>query len=153
LRIALQGLYKMGIKYKKIFIVTMTSLFLCGCATLPLPESEWERTRLEKRGMKKGYELDLSKTNKTGRLLIHCIPPSQQMLVNNYEIQIDNNSPFEVFKYSDVTIILDMGGHLITINAKDFGKTSQKKVFISEDRTENLSYAGPYWMWSSGKLE
>lgn len=127
-------------------------LLLSGCITM-LPESQWERGRLDREGAKKYYEFNMAKTEPTGELLIHCVPPSQQVMVKNYEIQIDDSQKIKVFKYSDTRIKLDIGAHIVTVNAKGFGRSSQKDVFIEETIPTTLRYMGPYWMWSAGIIE
>ena len=133
--------------------IILLALFLGGCALVRLPESRWEQRRLEQRGGKEYYEHNLAETQTTGMLLIRCIPPSQQGSVKNYEIQIDGKPKIEVFKYSDVRIILDSGDHVVTVNAKGFGSASKKSVFITEGIQTTITYTGSYWMWSAGKLE
>lgn len=136
----------------KISIIILT-FFLAGCALLRFPESQWEQERLDRRGEKQYHEYNIAESQSTGALLIHCIPPSQQGGVKNYEIQIDGKPKIEVFKYSDIRIILDSGDHLVTVNAKGFGADSKKNIFITEGIQTALTYTGPYWMWSAGKLE
>lgn len=136
----------------KICFMLLT-LLMNGCAWRMLPESRWEQSRLDNKGMKQFYEFSIAKTETTGKLLIHCIPPSQQMMVQNYEIQVGNNQKLEVFKYSDVHILLDTGEHIVTINAKGFGKSSQRKILIEEGISTALTYMGPHWMWSSGTFQ
>lgn len=139
-------------KKELIIVLLLVILSISGCVRM-LPESQWEQIRLDREGMKGNYEFNIAKTETRGELLIHCIPPSQQIMIKNYEIQIDDNEKIEIFKYRDVRITLDVGTHVVTINAKGFGRSSRKNVFIEEAVTTILTYTGPYWMWSAGKLE
>lgn len=77
--------------YRSKIAFILFVLLINGCAwRYILPESEWEQSRLESLGKKQSYEFNLNETNKFGELLIRCIPPSQQWLVENYEIKIDD---------------------------------------------------------------
>ncbi len=136
---------------KKILLLMILCAFLSGCLAKVLPESEWECKRLEAMGMKEEYRFSFAKSEKTGELIIECVPPSRQMFIKNYKIQIDNDE-IKVFKYSVTVITLDAGTHLVKISAPGFGLDSRKKICIEENEQKNLFYEGPYWIFSAGLL-
>lgn len=139
---------------KLLLIFTCFLIFAAGC--VPYIASELtkgaEKERAAKIYDKKNYSFDLSSSEKKGTLEIYCRPPSQQAMFSVYLIQVDMGKPLEVYKASDVKIILDHGEHNIKISAKSFGLGTDFQVTIKENEKIVYEYVGPYWIFSSGTL-
>lgn len=141
----------------KIFsCLLILALFSPGCATL-------EKNRGARLTPKLSYEHDFSKTPQTGILKIECRPPSEQLIIDEYVINIDNEFNAQVSKHSDVDITLDEGDHDLVFYAiptgmkglygNKFGKQKNASVKIKENQMTIIRYYGPYSMFSDGDLE
>lgn len=130
-----------------------------GCATMFN-----EKKRAIQYTPKGKYSFDLSSGSNAGILVIQARPPSEQVLIKNYAIVVDDNEPIEVFKHSDTDIILDVGKYTVKLYASSskgtkwlygetFGKVTTEEINIEKDKTLIFEYTGPYWMGNEGKLE
>ena len=143
---------------KKLICLLSMTMLVSGCVTI---ESRNEMRRLEK--SKKSYQFNLAGTTITGNLLIHVIPPSQQFVIDQYGVKIDDEDVIPIMKYSDAVFVLDEGIHRVEVFAlpriwkgiyRDFfGKPTVKQISITRGVTIAFQYMGPYWMWAEGKLE
>lgn len=141
----------------KKFVLLCSVVFLAGCATTL--ESKFAQTFENK----DHHRFNLSKTENTGVLMLHCVPPSQQLFISRYMVKIDENAPLNVFKYSDSEITLDEGKHVLEFYAipdamqclykEQFGKSYLYEVEIIKDKMVGLEYTGPYSAFSKGKIK
>lgn len=132
---------------RRLFLLALLSLCAAGCFVV----LEEERS-VYGAGKTKFYESNMVKGSPfVGILFIQC-RPTQRKAVKKYYIKVDTRPPMAVTKESDVRIYIDAGKHLVTIGAMDFGRATQKKVVVREDRQTTLTYQGPYWSWASGRL-
>lgn len=132
---------------KQSLLAIFCAVFLCGCVT-----ASFERKLGESSTPKDRSELNLVKSTETARLILEARPPSEQLMIHNYEFYIDDQGPYEVSKHSDTDITLDAGKHVLQIGAKGFGKQSRYEFSLTQSEWLRLEYVGPYWMWSSGKI-
>ncbi len=147
---------KMRDKFLRLSIV-MSVFFICGCVT-----ASYERSLGEKSTPKSIGVFDFSTGNDIAMLLIKARPPSQQMMIEYYQVILDNHEPFLISKHSDNEIKLDAGQHSIEIRSvggktnpigNNFGKPSSKTLTLSKNDWLTLEYVGPYWMWGQGQLK
>lgn len=134
-------------------------LLLAGCASGP-SLMQIERT-LASQGIQE-YHFDFSKTNSTGKLLIHTAPASQQLAIQEYGIKINGGETIVVLKRSNVEIVLDEGKYTVEMFSlplagkvfygEIFGKPSSKEVVIKAGGTMRFEYRGPYSVMTSGKF-
>lgn len=110
------------------------------------------------------FSFDLSTAGAdTGKLIVHCRPPSNQMFVDRYAIAIDSSHPLVVTKESDTDIKLNAGEHSIKFYATfpdpkesekvAFGKLTKKTIVITKDKEQSVKYTGPYRLFGEGKVE
>jgi len=137
------------------FIILLCLILLGGCATME-----------KKRGMKvtpKYYdEISYAITENPAKLTIKCRPPSEQIMVDEYAVFINNEITFNLKKHSDNEIFLDPGDYSISfkgipsgmkgIYGNYFGKPSTIQIELKENDYRIIEYTGPYWMWSKGKV-
>lgn len=136
------------------FLLTLGCALASTClSSCTHPFHKWEMNRAQQIYEKQQLQVDLSTDARYGFLLIRSLPPSQQMLVDNYSIQIDDFEPIIFFKHSDLEILLDEGEHSFTVKAPSFGRPASEKFKISMGERKVYKYTGPYWVWSAGKLE
>jgi hypothetical protein len=99
----------------------------------------------------------------TGKLIVHCRPPTNQMLVDRYAIAIDSYPPLVVTKESDADIKLSAGKHSVKFYATfpdpklsdkvAFGNPTKKEIVITKDKEQSLKYTGPWRLFGEGKVE
>jgi hypothetical protein len=129
-------------------LLLSSAVFLEGCATT------LESKLAQGPDTKSTYSFNFSKTQNSGKLMLHCVPPSTQLVILYYRIKIDQNKPIEVYKYSDSECILDEGRHILELSAlpgqmewlyKDqFGKSYVYEIEIAKGQTVNIEYTGFY---------
>ena len=145
---------------KKYYISTLCICMvqiacLSGCATM--------NKELGKIGLKlERYQLDFSKSNNPGLLILYCNPPSQQLLIGNYILKIDDNEPIRLFKYSISEIKIDPGTHDIELYSisegmqflygESFGKKTKEKVSIAAGEKAAYEYVGSFICFSKGSF-
>jgi hypothetical protein len=98
------------------------------------------------------YNFDFSSSSEAGILNISCSPPGQQVFVDIYTIQVDDNELIEVPKYASVELILDAGQHTVIFKPKGFGAELIKEFSIQKDMTKSYFYVGPFVRWGQGSL-
>ncbi len=110
------------------------------------------------------FSFDLSTPGaNSGRLLVECVPPTNQILVDRYAIAIDSNPPLVVSKRSDSDIRVNAGKHSVRFYATSgkpgesekntFGRVTTKEIYIPKDTTTSVKYTGPYRLFGEGKIE
>ena len=132
-----------------------------GCASTMAVE---KATAMATTATQDKFSLDLSTPGAdTGKLIVHCRPPSNQMLVDKYAIAIDSYAPLVVTKESDTDIKLNSGEHSIKFYATfpdpkesakvAFGHLTKKVIVITKDKEQGLKYTGPWRLLGEGKVE
>jgi hypothetical protein len=112
-----------------------------------------EKDRAENIYERKSFTFDLSSSSEAAKLIIRSNAPSQQLSVENYVIEIDDQKPLIVFKHSEVHIKLNPGKHHLKIGAKGFGISSTADFSVEPNATAAFDYTGPYWIYSWGDLK
>lgn len=136
------------------FIKVVFSLYIVTCvAGCTHPLRTWEQNRAEKIYELEKYSFDLASSNEQAELIIYCIPPSQQLRISDYVIEIDDHAPLQVFKHSKVHIKINPGAHIGKIGAKGFGISSEFQCDLEQNERAIYKYTGPYWIYSWGDLE
>ncbi|MBF0484558.1 MAG: hypothetical protein HQL25_07630 [Candidatus Omnitrophica bacterium] len=144
-----------------IVILGMMLLPLSGCASTMAIE---KATAMATTATQDKFSFDVSTPGAdTGKLIVHCRPPSNQMFVDRYAIAIDSNPPLVVTKESDTDIKLNAGEHTIKFYATfpdpkqsekvAFGHLTKKVIVITKDTEQSLKYTGPWRLFGEGKVE
>jgi len=112
---------------------------------------------------KQAYDVDLSTGEQTARVIIHAIPRPQQLFIKEYGIRVDGSDLIKISNNCDAIFTLDEGTHtfeicslankLKEIYGDTVGKPSKIQISVSEQKTMEFEYIGPFWMWSAGKLK
>ena len=142
-------------------VLGLTLMLLSGCASIMSVE---KATAMATTAKQDKFSFDLSTPGAdTGRLIVHCRPPTNQMFVDRYAIAIDSYHPLVVTKESDTDIKLNAGEHSIKFYATfpdpkesekvAFGKLTKKVVVIVKDKEKSLKYTGPWRLFGEGKVE
>ena len=142
-------------------VLGLTLMLLSGCASIMSVEKVTAMTTTAKQDK---FSFDLSTPGAdTGKLIVHCRPPTNQMLVDKYAIAIDSYSPLIVTKESDTDIKINAGEHSIKFYATSgkaensgkvtFGKLTKKVVIITKDKEQSLKYTGPWRLFGEGTVE
>ena len=142
-------------------VVGLTFMSLSGCASTMAVE---KATAMATTAKQDKFSFDLSKTGMdSGTLIVHCRPPSNQMLVDRYAIAIDSYPPLVVTKESDTDIKLNAGEHSIKFCATfpdpkesdkvAFGHLTKKVITIIKDKELSLKYTGSWRLFGEGKVE
>ena len=136
-------------------------IFLSGCASTMAVEKV---TAMATTAKQDKFSFDLSTPGAdSGKLIVHCRPPTNQMFVDRYAIAIDSYPPLVVTKESDTDIKLNAGEHSIKFYATfpdpkesekvAFGHLTKKVIVITKDKEQSLKYTGPYRLFGEGKVE
>ena len=136
-------------------------IFLSGCASTMAVEKV---TAMATTAKQDKFSFDLSTSGAdSGKLIVHCRPPTNQMLVDRYAIVIDSYPPLVVTKESDTDIKLNAGEHSIKFYATfpdpkesekvAFGHLTKKVIVITKDKEQSLKYTGPWRLFGEGKVE
>ncbi|MBF0478012.1 MAG: hypothetical protein HQL26_00880 [Candidatus Omnitrophica bacterium] len=142
-------------------VIGLSLLPLVGCASTMLVE---KTTAMATTAVQDKFSFDVSTPGaETGKLMVHCRPPSNQMFVDRYAIAIDSKAPLVVTKESDSDIKLNAGEHSVKFYATfpdpkqsekvAFGKLTQKKMVITKDQETSVKYTGPWRLFGQGKVE
>ena len=109
------------------------------------------------------YNVDLSTMERKGKVIIHAIPRRQQIFVTQYGVSIDDSDLIKISDDCDAVFTLDEGTHTLEICSlvnklkgiygDTFGKPSKIQISLSEQKTMEFEYIGPFWMLGSGKLK
>jgi len=136
-------------------------IFSSGCACTMAVE---KATAMATTAKQDKFSFDLSTPGAdSGKLIVHCRPPTNQMLVDRYAIAIDSYPPLVVTKESDTDIKLNAGEHSIKFYATfpdpkesekvAFGHLTKKVIVITKDKEQSLKYTGPWRLFGEGKVE
>ena len=136
-------------------------MFVSGCASTMAVEKV---TAMATTAKQDKFSFDVSTPQAdSGKLIVHCRPPSNQMFVDRYAIAIDSLPPLVVTKESDTDIKLNAGEHSIKFYATfpdpkesqkvAFGHLTKKVIVITKDKEQSLKYTGPYRLFGEGKVE
>lgn len=148
---------------KKGLLVLVSSLIvmgICGCVTLGVEKA----TEVVIPSEVQNFSFDVSTPGTdTGKLIVQCRQPSNQLFVEKYAIKVDSDAALVVSKQCDVDIKLNAGKHslkLYATTAKEggsenvtFGKASSKEIIITKDTVLTMKYTGPYRLLGEGKVE
>jgi|GEM_PF-1028049 len=148
---------------KKLLLLAfgILSMFLSGCASIMTVE---KCTAMATTAKQDKFSFDVSTPGTdTGKLIVHCRPPTNQMFVDRYAIAIDSYPPLVVTKESDTDIKINAGEHSIKFYATfpdpkesakvAFGKLTKKVIVITKDTEQSLKYTGPWRLLGEGKVE
>ena len=147
----------------KLVAIVLGLIFmsLSGCASTMAVE---KATAMATTATQDKFSFDLSTPGAdAGKLIVHCRPPTNQMLVDRYAIAIDSYPPLVVTKESDTDIKLNAGEHSIKFYATfpdpkesekvAFGHLTPKAIVITKDKEQSLKYTGPWRLLGEGKVE
>ena len=148
---------------KKLVVIVsgLILMLLSGCASIMSVE---KATAMATTAKQDKFSFDLSTPGAdSGKLIVHCRPPSNQMFVDKYAIAIDSYPPLVVTKESDTDIKLNAGAHSIKFYATfpdpkesekvAFGHLTKKVIVITKDKEQSLKYTGPWRLFGQGKIE
>jgi hypothetical protein len=142
-------------------VLCLTLMPLSGCVSTMAVEKV---TAMATTAKQEKFNFDLSTPGgDSGKLIVHCRPPTNQMFVDRYAIAVDSYPPLVVTKESDTDIKLNAGEHSIKFYATfpdpkesdkvAFGHLTKKVIVITKDKEQSLKYTGPYRLFGEGKVE
>ena len=142
-------------------VLGLTLMPLSGCASTMAVEKV---TAMATTAAQDKFSFDVSTPGAdTGKLIVHCRPPTNQMFVDRYAIAIDSHLPLVVTKESDADIKLGAGEHSIKFYATfpdpkvsekvAFGHLTKKVIVITKDKEQSVKYTGPWRLFGEGTVE
>lgn len=148
-------------KIPLVVVFGIMLMFQCGCASTMAVEKVTAMATTEKQDK---FNFDLSTPGgDSGKLIVHCRQPTNQMFVDRYAIAIDSYTPLVVTKESDTAIKLNVGEHTIKFYATfpdpkestkvAYGHLTKKVIVITKDIEQSLKYTGPWRLFGEGTVE
>ena len=142
-------------------VLGLTLMPLSGCVSTMAVEKV---TAMATTAKQEKFNFDLSTPGgDSGKLIVHCRPPTNQMFVDRYAIAVDSYPPLVVTKESDTDIKLNAGEHSIKFYATfpdpkesdkvAFGHLTKKEIVITKDKEQSLKYTGPWRLFGEGTVE
>ena len=146
---------------RRLLGIVFGLMFLSGCVSTMVVE---KGTAMVTTAKQDKFSFDISTPGSdTGKLIVHCRPPTNQMFVDRYAIAIDSHPPLVVTKESDTDIKLNAGEHSIKFYATfpdpkesekvAFGHLTKKAIVITKDKVQSLKYTEPYRLFGEGTVE
>ena len=145
----------LGAAYGLILII------LSGCVSTMCVE---KATSVVAPDAQEKFSFDLSTPGTdVGKLIVQCVPPTNQIFANKYAIKVDSHAALVVTKQSDTDIKLNTGKHSVKFYVVDgkagldekvaFGKATTREIDITKDKEQSLKYTGPWRLFGEGKVE
>ena len=144
-----------------VIVCGLMLMFLSGCVSTMCVE---KATSVVAPDAKDKFSFDLSTPGTdVGKLIVQCVPPTNQIFANKYAIKVDSNAALVVTKQSDTDIKLNTGKHSVKFYVVDgkagldekvaFGKAATKEIDITKDQDQSVKYTGPWRLFGEGKVE